>query len=127
MQNKKLYRLFANPFTLVICFCSILIDGAVFAAPYGWYIRYAAADGQPFALVGIVAIAVALMSLFPRIRKLQLISLLLMWVSLIMFYLQTNPASRASIFGLPITFIMLAVFAIVSVLVVLKSFSWKNS
>ncbi|MES2331319.1 MAG: hypothetical protein V4539_17075 [Bacteroidota bacterium] len=126
MKDPMYKTILSHPILQLVSFLLIVIGGQVFAAPYGWIIRYAAVTGEFFAIVGIVAIVLVLASVFRARFVLQLSGLTAMWVSLIAFYGQTKPEARDYMFGTPLTVITLLLFVIVSIFIILKINPWKN-
>ncbi|MES2329958.1 MAG: hypothetical protein V4539_10170 [Bacteroidota bacterium] len=126
MKQPMYKTVLSHPFTQLTIFLLIVIGGQVFAAPYGWIIRYAIVTNEFFAIAGIVAIMLVLLSLLMARFVLQLLGLTAMWVSLIAFYAQTNPEARGYMFGTPLTVITLLLFLIVSLIIILKKNPWKN-
>lgn len=118
MKQTWLFKAFSHPVLQLISFSIIMIGGEIFALPYLWYVRYGSADGQIFALTGLVAIVITLGSIVIKRFRLQLWGLILMWVSLIIFLCQS--CDKAGLSEFPITEITLFLFIAVSVSVVLK-------
>jgi hypothetical protein len=127
MKPISLQNLFGHPFAQLICFLIIPIEGQIFVAPYGWYIRYAVVDGQWFAFAGIIGILLVLASLFFKRHYTQPSGLICMWVSLIIFYVQSSPEAKRITFQNPLTCIVVLAFVAISLIVILKSLRWKSS
>ncbi len=126
MKDPMYKTVFAHPIMQLAIFLLIVIGGQVFAAPYGWIIRYAVVSGEFFAVAGITAIVIVLASLFVMRLALQLSGLAVMWISLVAFYEQTKPEAREYMFGNPLTIITLILFVAVSVFIILKHWPWKS-
>ncbi len=124
MKQTWSFKAMSHPVMQLISFSIIMIGGEIFAAPYLWYVRYASADGQVFAIVGVIAMMVSLVSIPVRRYGLQLLGLTIMWVSLIIFFAQAH--HKASMFQFPITEITLLLFIAVSVSVLIKYKPWKS-
>lgn len=126
-MKQPMYKIvLSHPFAQLLTFLLIVIGGQIFAAPYGWIIRYAIITNEFFAIAGIVAIVLVLVSLFVARYVFQLLGLIAMWVSLIAFFMQTKPEARVYMFGTPLTVITLLLFVIVSLFIILKKKLWKN-
>ncbi|MES2329260.1 MAG: hypothetical protein V4539_06620 [Bacteroidota bacterium] len=124
MKQTWLYKVFSHPILQLISFSIIMIGGEIFASPYLWYVRYGSADGQAFGITGVVAMITTLISIVVKRFRVQLWGLILMWVSLIVFFCQSH--NKAGLFEFPITEVTLSLFIAVSVCVVLKHVTWKN-
>lgn len=124
MKQTWLFKAMSHPVMQLISFSIIMIDGEIFAAPYLWYVRYASTDGQLFAIVGVIAMLVSLVSIFVRRYLLQLAGLALMWLSLLIFFFQAH--NKAGMFQFPITELSLLLFLAVSVSVLIKYKPWKS-
>lgn len=123
-MKQVLFRVFGHPIAQLISFFIILIDGEIFAAPYLWYVRYAAPEGEMFAIIGAVGIFVTLASLIIPRFGMQLWGLVFMWISLGIFFTQAH--RKAAMFLFPATELTLLLFLAVSVFVVLKFTRWKS-
>jgi hypothetical protein len=126
MKNTLFTEIISHPVTQLLCFLFIPIMGEIFVAPYGWYTLFAFRDGQGFAIIGVIAIALTLISLFTRRFAIQLISLILMWASLTVFYSQSSPDARRYTFQYALTDAALLLFVFISFFVILKQIRWKN-
>lgn len=126
MKPSIVTSIFSHPLTQLLSFCVILINGQVFAAPYGWYIRYALPDGEWFAYVGAAAIGVTVLGFFTWRRILQGSGLLLMWLSLILFIGQSTPEARLHLVDGPFAPITHLVFLVVTVVIITNYVKWKN-
>lgn len=124
MKQTWLFKAISHPVMQLISFSIIMIDGEIFAEPYLWYVRYASVDGQVFAIIGVIAMILTVVSIAVRRFRLQLLSLALMWLSLIIFFIQAH--NKADMFQFPITELTLLLFIAVSVSVVIKSKPWKS-
>src|SRR6478672_7387796 len=124
MKQTWLFKILSHPILQLISFSIILINGEVFAAPYLWYVRYAASDGELFAFVGWAAICVTLASLAIKRFSLQLWGLIIMWISLSVFY--SRSLHKASMLVSPGTELTVLLFIAMSICVVIKFKKWKN-
>ncbi len=126
MKQSTVTTIMTHPFLQCLSFCIILINGQVFAAPYGWYIRYAMPDGEWFAYIGAAGILVTAISIFGLRKILQGTGLLLMWLSLILFIAQTTHAMRSQLVDGPFAPITYLLFVVVTVLIVTNYIKWKS-
>lgn len=123
---KTLTIVLAHPIAQLLSFIIVMIGGQIFVAPFGWMIRYALPTGEPFAIAGVIAIAITLGSLLIKTRWLQILGLAVMWSSLVIFFSQLSENGRANISHYPIEYITLGMFILISLLVIRKQFLWKN-
>jgi len=87
----------SHPLLQVISFSIILVGSPYFGGPYIFFIYRALLEGYTFAIIGIVAILVTLVSLFlPAKGYMQLGGLLLMIASLAVFFLSSQNFMNAS-------------------------------
>ncbi len=126
MKDPMYKTVMSHPILQLAAFLLIVIGGQVFSAPYGWIIRYAAVTGEFFAIAGIVAIVLVLVSLFVARFVFQLAGLAAMWISLVAFYAQTERQAREYMFGTVLTVVTLLLFVTVSLFIILKKWPWKN-
>ena len=126
MKDPMYKTVLAHPILQLAMFLLIVIGGQVFAAPYVWILRYAVVTSEFFAVLGIAAIVIVLVSLLLKRNALQLFGLAAMWISLVSFYAQTKPEAREYMFGNPLTVITLILFISVSIFIILKNWPWKS-
>ncbi len=93
----KFMEVLSHPLLQVISFSIILVGSPYFGGPYIFFIYRALLEGYTFAIIGIVAILVTLVSLFlPAKGYMQLGGLLLMIASLAVFFLSSQNFMNAS-------------------------------
>ncbi len=120
MKQSLLSVIFSHPLAQLVSFSLILMSGEDFGAPYGWYIKFSLAENKPFAIVGAISMLLAFLSLFTSRWYLQAWGLVLMWLSLILFFMQLVPSSRATLFHGTIPLLSHLLFLIISALVAIK-------
>jgi len=123
---KPVLAIFSHPIMQVAAFLMILFGGQVFILPYWRCIRYALPDGEWFAITGLVAVVITLASIVIRRFPLQVLGLAVMWLSLFIFLGQLTAVGRQRLFEHAIEYIMAILFIVVSALVTIKHFRWKN-
>lgn len=120
-------NIISHPLFQIASFFIVLVNGAEWGAmPYGWYIIFGTADAQPFAIMGSIAVLLALACIWWWRDQLQLLSLLVMWCSLVVFFLQLNPAHRTIVFKGAVPLITALLFLTVNAFVFKEKLSWKN-
>jgi hypothetical protein len=93
----KFSQFLSHPLLQVISFCIILVGSPYFGGPYGFFIYRALLEGYTFAIIGITAILLTLLSIFFPLRGyIQLVGLLLMIISLGVFFLSSQNFMNAS-------------------------------
>ncbi len=84
-------QVLSHPLLQVISFSIILVGSPYFGGPYIFFIYRALLEGYTFAIIGIIAILVTLLSLFlPAKGYMQLGGLALMIASLAVFFLSSQ-------------------------------------
>lgn len=113
--------LFSHPVTQIISFCIILVGSPYFGGPYGFFLYHAFLEVYPFAIIGVLAIGVTLISLFfPARGYMQLAGLLLMIASLAVFFLSSQNFMNAAAIREVLPLLTLLLFITVAVLVTKK-------
>lgn len=123
----KFMQVLSNPLLQVISFSIILVGSPYFGGPYIFFIYRALLEGYTFAIIGIIAILVTLVSLFlPAKGYIQLAGLALMIASLAVFFLSSQNFTNASTLRELIPLLTFLLFVVVVVLVSKKTITLIN-
>ena len=127
MKN-PLLRLLSYPLVQVLSFCIILVGSPYFGGPYLFFVLGSFAEGYAFGIMGIIGIAIAVISLFiPARGYMQTSSVLVMLCSLAFFFFSSTwENATITLFNLP-AILTLFLFIVVSIAVFIKALKWKNS
>jgi hypothetical protein len=126
-QAKKYFmKSLSNPFIQVFSFCIILISGDSFGGPYAIYVYHASLLGIPYGIAGVMGIALTLLSLIKKLSWLQVLGLLSMVVSLVLFF-SKGYSNVSGTFKEVLPLLTLGLFALICVMVVKRYIQWKNS
>jgi len=127
MSKEKILRLFTHPLIQLVSFAILVFPGQVFDLPYLLILRWTLTTPQLFTITGVVGILLTLASLLWYRKILQLLGLLIMWVSVISFIIQLSAGSKAELLTHLTTLLTLLQFALISLLILKRKFVWKNS
>jgi hypothetical protein len=116
-----------HPLTQLISFVIIILCGEEFGAPLGWYIYIGLLMNELFAWLGLMGMALNLLSLMIYRNLLQPLSLLLMWSSLLVFMTKTTAGTAHDLFSGVVPVITSILFIIISALFINEKIKWKNS
>ena len=113
-----------HPLAQLITFSMLLVGSPDFGGPYIFFVWHAFFAGQPFGIIGIFAIFITLVSLFPFPFRawMQLGGWLLMMLSLTIFLISGHGKNMAAWHQAVPLFTLIA-FALISILVCRKIFS----
>lgn len=117
----KLAQVLSHPVVQIISFCIILISGPYFGGPYGFYLFHAVQEGYAFAIVGVLAIIVTLLSAFVYRPTLQLSGTALMLASLAIYFTPPHGKNSYDGFVQVVPLITMALFVIIIILVVQRN------
>lgn len=119
-------NILSHPLMQIAAFFILMVNGKEWGAmPYGWYISFGTASGQPFAIIGTVAVLLAFASIIWR-NYLQPLSLIIMWCSIAVFFWQLTPSHKQIVFKGAPGLITMLIFIAVSAMVFKEKLSWKN-
>ena len=116
-----------HPLTQLISFVIILLRGEEFGAPLGWYIYIGLHMNELFAWLGLMGIALNILSLVVYRNLFQPVSLLLMWSSLLVFMTKTTAGTAHDLFSGVAPVLTCSLFIIISALFINEKIKWKNS
>lgn len=120
-------NIFSHPLMQIASFFIVLVNGKQWGAmPYGWYISFGTATGQPFAIIGTIAVLLAFASIAWRRNYLQPLSLILMWCSIAVFFWQLTESHKHIVFKGGPGLVTGLFFIAVSAMVFKERLSWKN-
>ncbi len=115
-------KFLAHPVTQVLSFCIVLINGDVVGFPYIVYVYHASLQFIPYGILGADGMVLTLCSLIGHHRGVQLAGLLLMWVSLAVFFYKSLQ-NVSGTFTTPLCLLLLVLFVVVSAAVVTRTIS----
>ncbi len=111
-------KLFSHPLMQTLSFCILLVGSSYFGGPYGYFVLFGFLDLQFFAIMGMIGIVVTLISMMVRSRVyMQAAGLLLMLLSLAVFFFSSRGVQSASTMTQVLPLITLALFVSVTVCV----------
>lgn len=123
----KFMQVLSHPLLQVISFSIILVGSPYFGGPYIFFIYRALLEGYTFAIIGIIAILVTLLSLFlPAKGYIQLGGLSLMIASLVVFFLSSKNFMNASTLRELIPLLTFLFFVVVVVFVSRRTITLIN-
>lgn len=126
MKNSVVTTILTHPLLQLILFCGMFFCGDVICVPYVFVLKSALAQGQLFAVLGLLGILLCCICLFTRRFWLQGWALLCMWASLLLHIAQVDPGVRGEMIRYPVQYIILFVFLAVTLGVIFKRFVWRN-
>lgn len=126
MSKEKLISVLTHPLLQLLSFVIMVFPGQAFDLPYLLILRWTLTTPLLFTITGIVGILLTLASLLWHRKILQLLGLLIMWVSVISFITQLSAGSKAELLTHMTTLLTLLQFALISLLILTRKFVWKN-
>ncbi|MBN8837164.1 MAG: hypothetical protein J0I09_07895 [Sphingobacteriia bacterium] len=124
----KIIQWLSHPLMQIISFCFLLVGSPYFGGPFIFFLYHAFFEAYAYALIGMVAIVVTLVSLFiPAKGYLQLTGLILMVASLLVFFFSSQHFMNASVFREGAPLLTLVLFVMISIFVVKKIIGIQQS
>jgi len=127
MSKEKLLSVLRHPLLQLLSFVIMVFPGQAFDLPYLLILRWTLTTPQLFTITGIIGILVTLASLLLHRKILQPLVLFIMWVSVVSFIIQLTPVSKTEILTNIVTLLTLLQFAVISLLIITRKLTWKNS
>lgn len=127
MSKEKLLSVLRHPLLQLLSFVIMVFPGQAFDLPYLLILRWTLTTPQLFTITGIIGILVTLASLLLHRKILQPLGLFIMWVSVVSFIIQLTPVSKTEILTNIVTLLTLLQFAVISLLIITRKLTWKNS
>ena len=120
----KYLQILSHPVTQTISFCMVLVGSPYFGGPFGFFIYHSALEGYVYGIVGIVAIIITLVALLLKDKigsYVQFSGLLLMLLSMGIFFFSSQHFINADTFNEALPLLTLLLFLVVMVFVARKS------
>jgi hypothetical protein len=116
----KWNNIITHPITQVFSFSFILISGSYFGGPYIFFLYHAAQEGIAFAIIGLLGIILCFASLVLNKSALQLSGILMMLLSLVIFFWLPRWHNSSGTFSEPVPLATVMLFLIISVLFIVS-------
>jgi hypothetical protein len=116
----KWNNIIAHPITQVFSFCIIIISGSYIGGQFIFFLYHAAQEGIAFAIIGLLGITLCLASLIVYKYALQLAGILMMLLSLVIFFWSPRWHNSSGTFSEPVPLATVILFLIISVLFIVS-------
>lgn len=120
----KYLQILSHSVTQVISFCMVLVGSPYFGGPFGFFIYHSALEGYAYGVIGILAVVATLMAVFVKNKLgsyIQFGGLLLMVLSLGIFFFSSQHFINANTFHEALPLLTLLLFLVVVVFVARKT------